>query len=100
MTTALTKARDYEKQGIYHQLYVCYGNIGDKEKAYHALKKSLNVYSSQTSYEDIYNLAALSIMYGPPSESVTLFNIALLKTPPERDDLRVKIETALKAIVR
>ncbi|MBF0487185.1 MAG: hypothetical protein HQK98_03405 [Nitrospirae bacterium] len=98
LDVALSKARDLEKQGIYHQLYICYFNLGDKKRAYKALKKSVDVYSQESSYEDIYNLAALSIIYGQPSDPQTLFNISLLKLPPEREDLRVKIETALKAI--
>ncbi|MEO5359136.1 MAG: tetratricopeptide repeat protein [Nitrospirota bacterium] len=98
LEAALGRANDIEKKGIYHQLYICYFNLGDNKKAYDALKKSVDVYSPKSSYEDIYNLAALSIMYGKPSDPVTLFNIALLKLPPERDDLKIKIETALNAI--
>ncbi|MCG6551380.1 MAG: hypothetical protein L7F77_03565 [Candidatus Magnetominusculus sp. LBB02] len=98
LNVALSKAKEFEKQGIYHQLYACYFKLGQRKKAYDALKKSLDVYSPKSSYEDIYNLAALSIVYGKPTDAATLFNIALLKTPPEREDLIAQINKALAAL--
>lgn len=92
------KASDAEKKGIYHQLYMCYLNMKEERKAYDALKKAVDVFSEKLSFDDVYNLAVLSMKFGKPYDQKILLNIVLLKAPPEKKDLIVNIEKTLNEL--
>ncbi|MBF0458143.1 MAG: tetratricopeptide repeat protein [Nitrospirae bacterium] len=98
LNISFDKASDAEKKGIYHQLYMCYLNMKQERKAYDALKKAVDVFSEKLSFDDVYNLAVLSMKFGKPYDQRILLNIVLLKAPLEKKDLIVNIEKTLNEL--
>ncbi|MEO5360081.1 MAG: hypothetical protein H7843_06475 [Nitrospirota bacterium] len=98
LEVSLCKADDIEKKETYRQLYRCYLKMSEEKKAYDAIRKSVDVFSPTSTYEDIYNLAALSLKYGNTPDTTALLKIALLKTPKDKANLRTMIENTLESL--
>lgn len=88
---ALGGAEEGRRADIYRRLHACYANTGRRREAYAALGNAVDVFSARTSVEDLYALADAASAAGKPSEALTLLQLALVKSPPQKEELRRRI---------
>ncbi len=90
--TALEKTDDLD---IYKKLSVCYVKIENYQKAYHTLKKGLDIYSTEIQHEDIFKLGLLALQLNKKDEARMLMEFADYKTPDSETDLKNRIQIIL-----
>lgn len=82
---------EQKKRDIYGRLYWCYLKLKMNKEAYISLKNSINIFSVDTTHENLYNLGKLALSIGEKDKAREFFNFALIKAPAENQKFIDKI---------
>jgi hypothetical protein len=81
---------------ILKSLALTYSKSGDDKNAYNYMKKAVQVYSTDVTYKDLWQLANMALKTGRINEGLKLLDFALVKTPSEDKDFVDRISEEIK----
>lgn len=81
---------------IFKRISITYSKIGNDEKAYQYMKKSVNLFSPYTDYNELWQMGNMALKAGKINEAIEILDFALIKVPTikkrDRDLIRAQIE--------
>ncbi len=95
---ALERSGEAEKRTLYRQIGYVYNEQRNFRQAYAALKKGINVFDTETTYRDLFDLGATALSAGKAREAYSLLTFARSKLPHDEAQWTEKIDEKLSLI--
>lgn len=83
MKKALEKTSDEGKRELYKQMAYIYTQKKEYKKAYKFFKKGIPVFSSETTYQELFDLSSGAILVNKIEDAIFFLNLAQAKVPQE-----------------
>lgn len=95
---ALSRADEERERIIYKQLGHIYTKKKQYQYAYKVLKKSIDIFSIETTYKDLYDLGTTAYLSGEFETGEKILMFAYQKVPPEDSEWTEKINKQLSIL--
>ena len=90
---ALARTKKSKRGDLYRRIRHSAFRLGDKEKAYDAMSKAVDIFSPSAAYCDLYELGVLALEQGKIREGGMLLEFAALKCPPDDKTMLKEIQS-------
>ncbi len=89
---AIDRSNEQGKSEIFKKIGYTYGAKQDYAMAYKYLKKGINVFSSNTTYQELWDLSSAALLSNKFDEAYTLLQFAKLRAPAEDKEFQQKVQ--------